>query len=422
MAAAFIAAAAGTGIAALAAGGGYIQMESGKKENQVRISLDFSGDREIGKYMEDIGAVQVDLALDTPEPEDIIRAEFTFEASIQKDPDVKIRDGIFLEDTDRFSIFLAGNGTGDGLFNGGKKLEMGVLQTASTEDITLRVERIAAASGEELVFETDGGRETEFLLKATDAGEDQGENGGSGDGDSSGDGDNSGSGDDSGNGSGGEDGNGGDPGDGDGSGDDSTGGNGDGSDGNTGNGQGNNGGSGNGSGGSSGGSYRPVKSTGFICPQVSARETGGQWIQTGADWQFRFSGGAMAMDCWIFKGGEWYHMGADGLMDRGWHYQKETGSWYYLRENGAMKKGWIQLSGIWYYLGTADGRMAVGWQSIGEKWYYLNPAEPVPVPATDPVTGQTVQSTEGQLPYGAMYQNRKTPDGFMTGADGAWME
>lgn len=410
MAAAFIA--AGTGIAALAAGGGYIQMESGKKENQVRISLDFSGDREIGKYMEDIGAVQVDLALETPEPEDITQAEFTFEASIQKDPDVKIRDGIFLEDTGRFSIFLAGNGTGDGLFNGGKKLELGVLQTASTEDITLRVERIAAVAGEELVFETDGGRETEFLLKATDPGEDQGENGGSGDGDNSGNGD----------GSGGEDGNGGDPGDGDGSGDDGTSGDGDGTDGNTGNGQGNNGGSGNGSGNGSGGSYRPVKSTGFICPQVSARETAGQWIQTGEDWQFRFSGGAMAMDCWIFKGGEWYHMGADSLMDRGWHYQKETGSWYYLRENGAMKKGWIQLSGIWYYLGTEDGRMAVGWQSIGEKWYYLNPAEPVPVPATDPVTGQTVQSTEGQLPYGAMYQNRKTPDGFMTGADGAWME
>lgn len=410
MAAAFIA--AGMGIAALAAGGGYIQMESGKKENQVRISLDFSGDREIGKYMEDIGAVQVDLALETPEPEDITRAEFTFEASIQKDPDVKIRDGIFLEDTGRFSIFLAGNGTGDGLFNGGKKLELGVLQTASTEDITLRVERIAAVAGEELVFETDGGRETEFLLKATDPGEDQGENGGSGDGDNSGNGD----------GSGGEDGNGGDPGDGDGSGDDGTSGDGDGTDGNTGNGQGNNGGSGNGSGNGSGGSYRPVKSTGFICPQVSARETAGQWIQTGEDWQFRFSGGAMAMDCWIFKGGEWYHMGADSLMDRGWHYQKETGNWYYLRENGAMKKGWIQLSGIWYYLGTADGRMAVGWQSIGEKWYYLNPAEPVPVPATDPVTGQTVQSTEGQLPYGAMYQNRKTPDGFMTGADGAWME
>lgn len=412
MAAAFIA--AGPGIAALAAGGGYIQMESGKKENQVRISLDFSGDREIGKYMEDIGAVQVDLALETPEPEDITQAEFTFEASIQKDPDVKIRDGIFLEDTGRFSIFLAGNGTGDGLFNGGKKLELGVLQTASTEDITLRVERIAAVAGEELVFETDGGRETEFLLKATDPGEDQGENGGSGDGDNSGNGD----------GSGGEDGNGGDPGDGDGSGDDGTSGDGDGTDGNTGIGQGNNGGSGNGSGngsgGSSGGSYRPVKSTGFICPQVSARETAGQWIQAGEAWQFRFSGGAMAMDCWIFKGGEWYHMGADGLMDRGWHYQKETGSWYYLRENGAMKKGWIQLSGIWYYLGTADGRMAVGWQSIGEKWYYLNPAEPVPV--TDPVTGQTVQSTEGQLPYGAMYQNRKTPDGFMTGADGAWME
>ena len=133
MAAAFIA--AGTGIAALAAGGGYIQMESGKKENQVRISLDFSGDREIGKYMEDIGAVQVDLALETPEPEDITQAEFTFEASIQKDPDVKIRDGIFLEDTGRFSIFLAGNGTGDGLFNGGKKLELGVYLSYHPEQL-----------------------------------------------------------------------------------------------------------------------------------------------------------------------------------------------------------------------------------------------------------------------------------------------
>ena len=28
----------------------------------------------------------------------------------------------------------------------------------------------------------------------------------------------------------------------------------------------------------------------------------------------------------------------------------------------------------------------------------------------------------GTASYGAMYQNRKTPDGFMTGADGAWME
>ena len=97
MAAAFIA--AGTGDRCLAAGGGYIQMESGKKENQVRISLDFSGDREFGKYMEDIGAVQVDLALETPETGRYHPGRVYLEASIQKDPDVKIRDGIFLEDT-----------------------------------------------------------------------------------------------------------------------------------------------------------------------------------------------------------------------------------------------------------------------------------------------------------------------------------
>ena len=272
-----------------------------------------------------------------------------------------------------------------------------MLQTASTEDITLRVERITAAAGEELVFETDGGRENEFLLRATDPGEDQGENGGSGDGDNSGNGD--------------------------------------------------------GSGGKMETAEIPETKgvPGMTAP--AAMETAlteilamaeitavPEWIRkrlrrqlppceehrlylspgicqrdrrpVDPDRERTGSSGFLAAR-WLWTAGSlraangtiW---GADGLMDRGWHYQKETGSWYYLRENGAMKKGWIQLSGIWYYLGTADGRMAVGWQSIGEKWYYLNPAEPVPVPATDPVTGQTVQSTEGQLPYGAMYQNRKT--------------
>ena len=55
--------------------------------------------------------------------------------------------------------------------------------------------------------------------------------------------------------------------------------------------------------------------------------------------------------------------------------------------------------------GNSDGNkgaMLTGWQFIDGKWYYLE----------SNITSK----------YGAMYKNRRTPDGYYVGDDGAWVQ
>ena len=66
-----------------------------------------------------------------------------------------------------------------------------------------------------------------------------------------------------------------------------------------------------------------------------------------------------------------------------------------------MRVGWYQdTDGRWYYLDPANGNMLVGWLQIGGVWYYLNPA-----------------SGAGR-PFGSMYSNETTPDGYFVNASG----
>lgn len=74
----------------------------------------------------------------------------------------------------------------------------------------------------------------------------------------------------------------------------------------------------------------------------------------------------------------------------------QDGNWYYLKEDGIMATGWIKEGGNWYYLNVA-GAMATGWvQNSDGNWYYLNAS-------------------------GAMLSNT-TVDGYVLGADGAWIK
>ena len=75
----------------------------------------------------------------------------------------------------------------------------------------------------------------------------------------------------------------------------------------------------------------------------------------------------------------------------------QDGNWYYLKEDGIMATGWIQLGGNWYYL-NESGAMATGWlQNTDGNWYYLNPQ-----------TGVMATNT--------------TIDGYVLGANGAWIK
>lgn len=189
------------------------------------------------------------------------------------------------------------------------------------------------------------------------------------------------------------------------------------------------------SGGGGGGSR---SGAGYQEPVATAAETAGTWEWTGTVWKFKLRSGAYARNTWIYVKGEWYHIDQNGDMNIGW-YQGPGGVWYYLTETGAMKKGWIELNGVWYHLrdyngkmhtgwilsgdnwfyADASGAMTTGWQLVNDKWYYLNPVKPVPVKVQNPETGQMEDSVAGQRPYGAMYANETTPDGFQVDDQGA---
>lgn len=86
---------------------------------------------------------------------------------------------------------------------------------------------------------------------------------------------------------------------------------------------------------------------------------------------------------WEMIGGVWYAFGADANAKVSWVLDAGAGRWYYVDINSGMKTGWIALNGLWYYLNTDT-------------------------------TGAL------QKPFGAMFQNEMTPDGYFVNADGSW--
>lgn len=92
-------------------------------------------------------------------------------------------------------------------------------------------------------------------------------------------------------------------------------------------------------------------------------------------WYWGLPDGTFAKDEWVYAGGSWYLMDADGSMLTG--KALKDGVWYYLTSSGAMATGWAQdADGYWYLASTdaADGRLQTGWQKVNDSWYWLDPA------------------------------------------------
>ncbi|NME84403.1 hypothetical protein HF850_15320, partial [Clostridium sp. SM-530-WT-3G] len=75
--------------------------------------------------------------------------------------------------------------------------------------------------------------------------------------------------------------------------------------------------------------------------------------------------------------------------------------WYFMDlANGNMLTGWVQspYSGKWYFMDLANGNMLTGWvqSPYSGKWYYMDAS-------------------------GAMVTNT-TVNGYVLGADGAWIQ
>jgi len=172
-------------------------------------------------------------------------------------------------------------------------------------------------------------------------------------------------------------------------------------------------GGGGGTGGSSGGGSMTVNSGKSI--RVG---TDGSWQLVDAErhiWNFNLTSGGKVVGwarlSYTFEGltkTKWYNFNSDGVMNSGWIV--DGGKWYHLSTAhngffGEMLEGWFfdNTDGKWYYL-DGSGAMVVGWQNIGGKWYYF-----------------TV-NRDNKHPYGSLYVNTTTPDGYKVNADGVWIQ
>jgi glucan-binding YG repeat protein len=197
-------------------------------------------------------------------------------------------------------------------------------------------------------------------------------------------------------------------------------------------------GSGGGGGGGTGGGK---KGNSFVQDRSTVYGTGngnanGSWSvdETTGRTTFVLTGGLPLTSSWailenpngtdINKG--WYHFDSSGNMDIGW-FTDEKGDWYYSSpvqddKYGQMQTSWHIGDGDthWYYLDPTTGAMAKGWVMVDGKWYYF--AEKSDQPAYTNVNGVLQYTTIGARPMGSMYVNEMTPDGYLVGADGAWIQ
>ncbi|MCI8536886.1 MAG: hypothetical protein HFG68_15210 [Hungatella sp.] len=66
-------------------------------------------------------------------------------------------------------------------------------------------------------------------------------------------------------------------------------------------------------------------------------------------------------------------------------------------------------------------RLAGGWKQINNQWYYFNPTAASQAWKLDENTGKWTYNTKSrEKPYGAMYKNEQTPDGYYVNGDGIW--
>ena len=124
----------------------------------------------------------------------------------------------------------------------------------------------------------------------------------------------------------------------------------------------------------------------------------------------------------------WYHFGQHGIMDSGW-FRDENMNWYYLDRThdgffGRMQLGWHhdEYDRRWYHFDENSGVMQTGWQEINGKWYYFATSASTDTYEYDAVSEKWYYKDSVSVrPYGSMYINELTPDGYRVDATGAWI-
>ena len=162
------------------------------------------------------------------------------------------------------------------------------------------------------------------------------------------------------------------------------------------------------------------------------------WVKEGTGWKYclvngTYFSGKTVQDpatgkfveqvAWKKIRNAWWAFGADGYLRTGWVYDYSADKWYYVDENAGMKTGWYldPQDGKWYYLDQITGEMLTDWQWIADWGYmYLNPYAPQPTWTYDEESKKWSYIEGVGRPYGSLYMDEWTPDGYYVNKDGVW--
>ena len=161
-----------------------------------------------------------------------------------------------------------------------------------------------------------------------------------------------------------------------------------------------------------------------------------KWEKTEKGWKLNYAdkttaagsnvkkedGSTVMQILWEKINGSWYAFNADGYLATGWVYDYNLNGWYYVSENSGIVSGWKNETqdGFTYYLNT-DGSLVHGWKQIDGKWYYFNELVNGATWIYDAEKDAWAYNTaSGRRPWGALYLDALTPDGYRVGKDGVW--
>lgn len=134
-------------------------------------------------------------------------------------------------------------------------------------------------------------------------------------------------------------------------------------------------------------------------------------------------GSSVVQPAWEKVNGAWYAFGSDGYLMLGWVCDYQLNSWYYMTIDSGMKTGWYydEQDHCTYYLDLENGAIAVGWKQIDGNWYYFTEMSPSPTWHFNEEQGAWIYDLRSKhKPYGSMYHNERTPDGYYVEENGVW--
>ncbi|MCI9636962.1 MAG: hypothetical protein HFG77_11315 [Hungatella sp.] len=162
-----------------------------------------------------------------------------------------------------------------------------------------------------------------------------------------------------------------------------------------------------------------------------------RWQQNDSGWQLIYTDGTAAKGTmvqrengesveqvlWEMVNGSWYAFGADGYVKSGWVYDYQLDSWYLTSADTGMMSGWYKdpQDQKTYYMDPVTGKLAAGWNEIDGKWYYFQAVSTAPTWEFNKETGNwSYNVNSGGKPFGSMYLNERTPDGYFVNIQGIW--